>query len=159
LDGVAEVFKKQICDKIRRVTVNGELKAAVTTAFPAWAGGVDCLMSLEVDHLSVEWLAMALFNVNVKMINQVWHFMMSGGLSVISRSEITLKGAPGEAIANVFGHEIEAAIIECPIRRRELESEMNATECVSMILIEEGAIINLALSLYGGSRIRAKLYN
>lgn len=159
LDGISRVFNTHLCEKIRRVTVNGELKAAVTTTFPTWAGPVDCLISLEVSESSVEWLAMALFNVEVKLINQVRHFTMDGGFSlVIPNSEATMKGVPDEAIADVFGLEILTAITESPIRIREAESGMRVTECVSMIMIKDGAIINLALNLYRGARIQERLY-
>ena len=52
LQGITEVFHPQIGSAIRQVTVQGELKAAVTMVFPNW-GLVDCLMSLEVGEWSV----------------------------------------------------------------------------------------------------------
>ncbi|KAI7970694.1 hypothetical protein EIK77_000849 [Talaromyces pinophilus] len=159
LEGISRVFKQRLCDEIRRVNVQGELKAAVTTAFPTWAGPIDCLISLEVSKSSVDWLALALFGVQVKLIDGIQHFITKSGFSlVVPHTEATMKGAPDEAIDDVFGLEILTAIAENPIRKRELEMGMLVTECVSMILVENGAIINLALNLHRGAKIQEKLY-
>jgi hypothetical protein len=159
LEGISRVFKKRLCDEIRRVNVQGELKAAVTTAFPTWAGPIDCLISLEISKSSVDWLALTLFGVQVKLIDGIQHFITKSGFSlVVPHTEATMKGAPDEAIDDVFGLEILTAIAENPIRKSELERGMLVTECVSMILVENGAIINLALNLHRGAKIQEKLY-
>jgi hypothetical protein len=116
-------------------------------------------MSLEIRESSVEWLALALFNAKVSLINQVRHVALNEGIKlVIPSPEVTLKGVPDEAIINIFGPEIHGAINESPIRKRELEDGTRVTECVSMILTRNGAIINLALGLDAGVKIQHKLY-
>lgn len=159
LEGIAKVFDKYMCSTIRRVTVQGGLKAAVTTVLPLWGGPVDCLISLDVCEREVGQLAMALFNAKVKWVEQVLHVVLKEGITlIIPHSETTLKGVLDEAIIEVFGIEIHNAITESPIRRRELEEGKRLTECVSMILTKNGAIINLSLGLKGGLQIQNKLY-
>ncbi|KAL2363002.1 hypothetical protein RJZ56_004098 [Blastomyces dermatitidis] len=159
LQTVVKTFSQDMASAIRRFIVRDELKAAVTTVFPIWAGTVDCLMSLEVSEWSVEWLMMALFGAKLKWVNQVRHLVLNNGVTlIIPNSEATLKGVPDEAIVNVFGPEIHDAIAESPIRRKELAEGMHVAECVSMILTRNGAIINLALGLEGGVKIQNKLY-
>jgi hypothetical protein len=102
---------------------------------------------------------MALFNAKVKWVEQVLHVVLEDGITmVIPHSEATLKGVLDEAIIKVFGPEIHDAITESPIRRTELEAKKCKTECVSMILTKNGAIISLSLGLKGGLQIQNKLY-
>lgn len=102
---------------------------------------------------------MALFNAKVSLINQVRHVALNEGITlVIPSPEATLKGIPDKAIISIFGPEIHGAINENPIRKRELEDGTHVTECVSIILTRNGAIINLALGLDGGVKIQNKLY-
>ena len=127
--------------------------------FPLWGGPVDCLMSLDVCEWDVEQLAMALFNAKVKWVEQVRHIVLNEGITlIIPNSEATLKGAQDEAIIKVFGPEIYNAINESPVRIRELKEGKHVTECVSMILTKNGAIINLSLGLDKGLEIQNKLY-
>lgn len=72
-----------------------------------------------------------------------------------SDAEVTLKGVEDGAIIKVFGSEIHGAVQECAIRRRETKP---ATECISMILTQNGAFINLSLGLEVGLRIQSQLY-
>ncbi len=159
LQGIAKVFDEYMCNTIRRVTVQGVLKAAVTTVLPVWGGPVDCLMSLDICEREVEKLAMDLFNAKVKWVGQDLHVVSKEGMTmIIPHSEATLKGVLVEAIMKVFGPEIYDAITESPVRERELKEGKHVTECVSMILTKNGAIINLSLGLEGGLQIQDKLY-
>lgn len=72
---------------------------------------------------------------------------------IIPYSKATLKGVLDEAIIEVFGTTIQGAITGSPIRRRQLEEGKRLTECVSMILTKNGAIVNLSLGLEGGLQI------
>ncbi|KAF2194749.1 hypothetical protein K469DRAFT_650684 [Zopfia rhizophila CBS 207.26] len=164
LQGTADVFDEYMCGAIRRDTVQSGgityLKAAVTMDFP-FQGLVDCLMSLDIHQSKVEYLAMALFNVHVESVGQVRYIVLKDGVRLMPNPEITLKGALGKAIIDVFGPEIHGAIVASRIHKRELEEGNRATECVSMILTsssEEGAIINLSMGLEGGAQIQNKLY-
>lgn len=159
LQGIAKVFYEYMCGAIRRVTVDSDLKAAVTMVFPVWGGPVDCLMSLDVCERDVEQLAMALFNAKVKWAERVLHVVLIEGTKlIIPNSEVTLKGVRDEAIIKVFGPEIHNAISESPVRKTELQEGKHVTECVSMILTKNGAIVNLCLGLKGGLEIQNKLY-
>ena len=159
LQGIAKVFYEYMCGAIRRVTVDSDLKAAVTMVFPVWGGPVDCLMSLDVCERDVEQLAMALFNAKVKWAERVLHVVLNEGTKlIIPNSEVTLKGVRDEAIIKVFGPEIHNAISESPVRKTELQEGKHVTECVSMILTKNGAIVNLCLGLKGGLEIQNKLY-
>jgi hypothetical protein len=156
LRGVTAVFDGYMCDAIRRVIVDGDLKAAITMVFPGWGGPVDCLMSLDVCEGVIAQLAMALFNAEVKWVEGVLHVVLENGMTLTTgTSEVTLKGVEDEAIHRVFRSEIHGAVRECPIRRRETK---RATECVSMILTKNGAFINLSLGLEAGLQIQSQLY-
>ncbi|OQE72622.1 hypothetical protein PENNAL_c0095G11909, partial [Penicillium nalgiovense] len=152
LAGIATVFSGLICGAIRTTLfqANGEKysKASVTTVFPPWGGPVDCLLSLEVCESWVQPLAMALFSATVKWVGKTLHVGFERGTTLtVPNSEATLKGVENEAIAMVFGSEIQLAIKESRIRLRELEEGKLATECVSMIVTGKGAIVNLSLGL------------
>lgn len=164
LQGIAKVFDEYMCGAIRRVTVQNDgitsSKAAVTMDFPPW-GLVDCLMSLDVHHSKVGYLAMALFNVRVESVGQVRYVSLKEGVRLMPNPEITLKGVLDEVIIDVFGPEIYGAITACRMRKKELEEGNRVTECVSMMLTSspaEGAIINLSLGLKGGVQIQNKIY-
>lgn len=163
LTGIATVFSGLICGAIRTTLfqANGEKysKASVTTVFPPWGGPVDCLLSLEVCESWVQPLAMALFSATVKWVGKTLHVGFERGTTLtVPNSEATLKGVENEAIAMVFGSEIQLAIKESRIRLRELEEGKLATECVSMIVTGKGAIVNLSLGLVRGLEIQKKLY-
>ncbi|KAF1365190.1 hypothetical protein EJ07DRAFT_96300, partial [Lizonia empirigonia] len=154
--GIVEVFNQYICNAIRTVKVDGELKAAVTMAFPIWGGPVDCVMSLDVNKHDVEQLVGALFKAEVKSVGQVLHVVLNQ-VTLVTSSEATLKGVPDEAIIKVFGLEIYEAIADCPMRRRELEEGKSVTDCISASFAKSGLIINLYLGLERGLQIRSKL--
>lgn len=161
--GIATVFSGLICGAIRTTVfqANGEKysQASVTIVFPPWGGLVDCLLSLEICEPWVQPLAMALFAATVKRVGKTLHVGFERGITItVPNSEATLKGVENEAIAMVFGSEIQLAIQESRIRLRELEEGILASECVSMIVTEKGAIINLSLSLAQGLEIQKKLY-
>lgn len=163
LEGIVSIFGEYICNIIRRVTVQTKnmavCKGSVTAVISPWDGPVDCLLSLEVCEWSVEYLAMALFNAKVAWVEQAKHIGFSDGTTlVIPHPEATLRGARDEAITTVFGLQIHNAINDSSIRRRELQEGKQVTECVSMILMENGAIINLSLGLDRGLEIIKKLY-
>jgi hypothetical protein len=159
LQGIARVFDEYMCRAIRRVTVQSDVKAAVTTIMPIWGGPVDCLTSLDICEREVEKLVMDLFNTKVKWMEQALHVVLKEGITLsVPHSEVTLKGVADEAVIKIFGPEIHDAITKSPIHRRELEEGKRVTECVSMILTKNGAIINLSLDLEGGLQIQDKLY-
>ncbi|RAH84391.1 hypothetical protein BO86DRAFT_387007 [Aspergillus japonicus CBS 114.51] len=162
-EGIAAIFKKKLCATITRVPVQSEQttvwKAAVTTAFPLWGGLVNCLISLDISMLGVDFLAMALFNARISSAESIRHITFNDGPTLLMPdSELTMKGVKDEAIINVFGSEISEAIKVSPVRRREIEQGRLLTECVSMIITAQGAIINLSLDLNRGFEISKKLY-
>ena len=68
---------------IERVKLHTEgvasIQAAVTTVFPSWAL-LDCLLSLDVDASKIEYLAMALFNIRVEVVDNVRYLGFRGGI-------------------------------------------------------------------------------
>ena len=142
---------------IMRLKVEHGLKGAVTMVFPS-GGLVDCLMSLQIHQSEVEYLAMALFKIRVKSVGQVQKVYLKEGVTLMTHPEITLKGVLDQTITDVFGSEIHGAISACCVREKELREGIAATECVSMILTGEGAIIGLCLGLEEGTQIQKKLY-
>ncbi|ORX94400.1 hypothetical protein BCR34DRAFT_499290 [Clohesyomyces aquaticus] len=155
LQGIEKVFDGKLCNAIRRVTVDGESKAAITMVFPSWVGLVDCLMSLDICERDISQLAMALFHAEVKWVQHILHVVLENGMTLTTEtSEVILKGVEDDAINKVFGPEIHGAINECLVRRRETR---RATECVSMIFTKNGAFISLSLGIRAGLQIQNKL--
>lgn len=163
LEGIISIFDEYICSIVRRVTVQTEniavCKGSVTAAISPSNSPVDCLLSLEVCEWSVGHLAMALFDAKVVWKDLVKHIYFGDGTTlVIPHTEATLRGVRNEALLTVFGPQIHNAINDSSIRRREQQEGKQVTECVSMILMEDGAIINLSLGLDRGLEIIDKLY-
>lgn len=161
LQGIAKTFDPYMSGAIRKINQKDSvLTAAVTMAFPPWAL-LDCLMSLDVLPSKVQYLAMALFKVRVESEGQIRFVSFKDGVRLVPNPELTLKGVQDEAISEVFGDGIHQAITACRMRKKELREGNKVTECVSMILTgkhDEGAILNLALGLEEGIRIRRLLY-
>lgn len=162
MDGAAAVFNKRVRDAIRTVPVLRDgattWQASVTMLFPIWAGLVDCLMSLDIHDWGIGYFTMALFNARVEWVGEMRHIVLEDGtILIIPGAEATLKGVKDEAILKVFGPEIFRAIEESPVRRKEIMEGKFATECVSMILTKNGAIISLSLGLDKGLEIQKKL--
>ncbi|KAB8227907.1 uncharacterized protein BDW43DRAFT_234368 [Aspergillus alliaceus] len=163
LEGIATVFTEDLCSIILRVPcqIDGETiwKAAVTTAFPLWGGLVNCLMSLDICMPGIDYLAMALFDARITPAEPLRHISFGDGPTlVVPNSESTMKGVKEGAIIKVFGAEIHEAIRDSPVRKKELGEGKQLTECVSMIITRQGAIINLSLDLNRGVEISRKLY-
>ncbi|KAJ5306254.1 hypothetical protein N7508_005269 [Penicillium antarcticum] len=65
---------------------------------------------------------MALFHASVKWVAKALHISFERGTTLtVPNSEATLKGVKKEAIAMVFGSEIQQAIEESRIHLREVE--------------------------------------
>ena len=163
LEGIAAIFNKFICSVVRKVSVQTEEKAAnkasVATVFPAPGGPIDCLLSLDIDECGVEYLISALFDAKVRWIQGARHIVPGEQTTLtVTDCDCTLKGVSGEALMEVFGHEIYSAVSDSPMHKRELREGKRVTDCVSMILMKNWAIVNLSLGLDRGLRIRSKLY-
>lgn len=163
LDGIARVFDPYISSTIRRVTIQMRqttiIKAAVTIVFPNRGDGVDCLLSLDVEDWAVEYLVMVLFNAKTEWVKQTRRIILGEGIKMtIPEPDLTMTGVRHEALLAVFGTGIYRAIHDSPMRRREMQEAKQETDCVSMILTQIGAIINLSLGLNEGLRIRSRLY-
>jgi hypothetical protein len=159
LEGIQELFAAGFCRAIRRDRTRDGVKAAVTTSFPRWPGEVPCLMSVAILESEVSRLAWDLFNAEVELINQTRCIGLNDGIKLaIPGSEAILKGVWDEAILNVFGRTIQSAIDASPIRSIERNNGISRTECVSMNLLSDGAIVNLNIGLEKGFEFRQKLY-
>jgi hypothetical protein len=75
----------------------------------------------------------------------------NGRVEVGSRDDYRLKGALDEDIVAVFGHEVHAAIAECPVRAEEKKTKKHTTDCVSMLSLRNDGTINLAMGLEKGT--------
>jgi hypothetical protein len=163
LRGTREVFGEHMSGMIRKVLVENVWKAAVTMDFPSWPtpdNPVPCLMSLDICEKDVQELSKTLFNAKVDWVADVLHITHESGMTqIVPHSEVTLKGVSDEAIVARFGTEIHAAIVECPVRVKELTEGRRLTECVSMIISGREGTVSLAVGLRGGVQIQSKLYH
>ncbi|KAK6371752.1 hypothetical protein LTS17_008575 [Exophiala oligosperma] len=143
LGGIAQVFDERICASIRRVTTTEDgCKVAVTMTFPNW-GLVGCLMSLDIGGPNVHWLASTLFGAKVGSVNGVLQVVHRGATMIVSNPEVTLKGVPGDPPDQIF----------LPAWRGAVRgSDM------SMTILKDGAIVNVALTTDIALEIQQKLY-
>jgi hypothetical protein len=160
-----EVFEHYMCSAIRRIKVRNDdgmfpLKASVTMVFPPWAL-VDCLMSVDVDAMCVDHLAQALLGIRVESREKARYVYWPSGARMMLEHDIKLHCISEAAILEVFGPQIYNAVIACRMRKKEAGEGFKLTECVSIVISagpHDGAIVNLALGLEEGHRIRKKLY-
>jgi hypothetical protein len=102
----------------------------------------------------VKYLAIALFNVRVKSVENVRYVSIKEEVRLQPNPKIILKNVLNNPIINVFSPKIHRAITVCCIREKELEAGNDATDCVSMLFTSnpsKGATINLALGLKKGT--------
>lgn len=158
--GATAVFGERICDTFANVTTqrgDKDMRASITMEFPEW-GIVDCLLSMHICKSAVSPLAKELFGAEVAWLDDSIHATLQEGLTIIvPGTELTLKGTEEAIILDIFGPEPLNAIKATPIRGEEVRQGKSKTECVSMILTGDGAVINLALGLEGGMQIQKKL--
>lgn len=64
-------------------------------------GLVDCLMSLAIQPSKMEYLAMALFGIQVESVGEI-RYVRLNGVRMTHNSEIISKGVLDEAIIDVF---------------------------------------------------------
>lgn len=130
--------------------------------FPAFGEDNYCLISLDIVEAHVRSWAHALFEIEVSRVNESLEYIIGFGngvtIACTRKFEFTLKGVSGESIERSFGMEILHAIQESYVRMREADRRKERTDCVSLNLAQNGAIINLALGLRAGARIRDQLY-
>jgi hypothetical protein len=104
---------------------------------------------------------MALFNIRVESVENVWYVSMKGGVRLQPNPEIILKGVLDDPIIDVFGPEMHRPITAYYMREKEIEAGSDTTDCISMLFtsnLSKGATINLALGLEEGTQIQKKLY-
>ncbi|KAM4060854.1 hypothetical protein HRG_001623 [Hirsutella rhossiliensis] len=160
--GAAAVFQEEICKAVRNIAVRhgeAELRASITIKFPLWGrGAIDCLLSMHICPWAVSYFAQQLFGAQIVMIGSVRRIVLKEGITVIvPGTEVTLKGVEEDTILKVFGSEMLDAVKESSVRGEEISQGVSATECVSMIVTEDGAIVSLALGLARGLQIQRKL--
>lgn len=159
LEGAAAVFDACICNMMQKVNTGAPSRVVLTVTLPSESRPVVCLVSLHVYGWAVEFLAQSLFNVKVKWVDQIRHIISSKELQlVVAGADTTLTGAQDEALIAIFGFYMYEAINGSFIRRKEIREGKARTECVSMVLLDDGAIINISLDWDKGLKIRNKLY-
>ncbi|KAK4081911.1 hypothetical protein Purlil1_11503 [Purpureocillium lilacinum] len=157
--GAVAVFRRSICDSIEIAPTRrqeADQRVCITMDFPPW-GVIDCLLSMQIRKSSVTPLANALFGVKrVEWHGNTIRVIQETGPRIVG-TEITLKGAEEGIVLEVFGLEPLNAIKATTLRAQEVREGEAKTECVSMILTSEGAVISLALGLVMATKIARKL--
>lgn len=163
LEVVERVFNNNISSAIRKVPVEIDgttvYKAAIVVTFPS-SGPVECLLSIDVEEWAVDHLIRTLFNLETFRLDQTWCVILSGGARLkVSEPNLTVTSARDGPLLAVLGPKLYQAIQESSIRKKELEAGKQETECVSISLIDGGAILNLCLSLDAGIDIKNNLFD
>ncbi|KAH7382063.1 hypothetical protein BKA64DRAFT_713302 [Cadophora sp. MPI-SDFR-AT-0126] len=162
-DGTRTVFNEYMCGLIRRVTVqtlDSTTSRLSITATSSTSRPADLVLSLDIYDWGIEKLAMALFDAKMTSVQQGTHISLYNGTTLtVPDSEVTLRGANNGAIVATFGWEIYHAINGNSIRNKEREEGKDTTECISMMILNTGAIINLCLGLNQGLAIIRKLHS
>jgi hypothetical protein len=152
--GIEAVFRKQICDTIRKGSIRadgkGILTAAVTMIFPQFVEGT-CTLIINISKGAFE-LAKALFKTTITRGTQVYHFMVDDGPSLtMPLVEFTLGDAKKDAVKEIFVPQVYAAITN------DLNSDQDTA--VSMIIKEESARIEIFLNPWRGCDLAKVLYS
>jgi hypothetical protein len=159
LEEAAAVFDACICNMMQKVNTAAPSRVVLTVTLPSESVPIVCLMSLRVYEWAVEFLAQSLFDFKVKRVDQIRHIISSKELQVaVSGADTMLRGAQDEALIAVFGFSMYEAMNGNFIRRKEIQEGKARTDCVSMVLLDDGAIINISLDWDNGLKIRNKLY-
>lgn len=148
---------------IREVSRNEDQSVATTMTTPYWsdsAAKLYCMLSFCIHGEAISSLAYKIFGVNVERTDAGLRLSFPHGIvSVTEYPDITLKGVSDQDVERIFGSKMRKAIDECPIREMEIIAGRRMTECVSMTLAKEGAMINLALGLETGLTIFRQLFS
>jgi hypothetical protein len=155
-----ETFDSYICAAVQRSYLGESVYGAVTMSFP-YQGLVDCVMSMTLDQNKVADVAKTLFKVDIKSDGQRRYLMLQNGIKLYPTTELTLKGANAEDIAQGFGAQICDIMSASYMRRIELQDGNQSTDCISMILTNDqtkAAVLSLLLDLKGATEICRRLY-
>lgn len=140
----------------------GAFVAAISMTFPAYPGGEECQMTVEVTNDKVEYLARDLFGTRVQTTEGLRYVYDSkSGSKWVPCPNIALQGCQPSSICSTFGPEVFDAIQTSPTFQEETKQQRGNTNAVSMLFSHngvEGAIIFLRLGLWQGTEIKKKLY-
>ncbi|KAH8744723.1 hypothetical protein F5883DRAFT_660200 [Diaporthe sp. PMI_573] len=155
-----DLFPEFLAGVIKRNDISPKT-AAVTFEFPRDSiADINCAMSIVVFPNKVERLALLLFNAYLETNGTVRELILPGGLCVIPKQ---LQGSPLEAVTNVFGPTVAAALESALYRKIELsEAALGVgTCCVTMSEcsdVYDGAVITVVLGRREASKMYEKLF-
>jgi hypothetical protein len=91
------------------------------------------VLSLTILPNKVHWLANKLFDANIEVEGELRYLVLANGCRLVPRPEITLEGAQGGALLEVFGEWVTRGIEANEIRIKEVRQGILAS-CVTMRL-------------------------
>ena len=161
-DRARGLFNEFMLDALMKVAADGtnSLKVCLDMEFPSFRL-VDCRMRVHISQEKVAYLAAALFQLEVEVIQKVRFIRLKNGSKMIPDPQLRLIGTSEEAIVAVLGSKICNAIKTCRMRTVESELGVGITDCVAMLLTsrsDEGATIILAMGVRAGYEFSNILY-
>ncbi|KAF1962873.1 hypothetical protein CC80DRAFT_99430 [Byssothecium circinans] len=122
---IASMFSTYLRGAIRK---HGDRAAVSITLYSHLPDG---LLSLVILPSRVQYLAHELFGINVEIEGQLRYVVQANGCKLVPKPEITLEGARGEAMPQLFGEWVTRGIEANLIRIEEAKQGLPAS-CVTM---------------------------
>jgi len=163
LEGVREVFRDEMVQKIEESQEGHEMKA-VSMSFPTFPTELEsgspfsCSLTLELREEAMRELVMALFNVEANWTSNTFQVVHESGLTQ-TMPYLKQMGARCDKIADVFGEEIYLAITNCATYQKEQAEGKDRTMCVSVFWAKGERNVTLEVDVKDGIGISQKLYN
>jgi hypothetical protein len=158
IERIAAVFPEDMCGAIR----SHSGKAGITMTFPYdVTSQVACLMSLDILAHKVASLAMNLFGIHVETDGGLRYIVLAHGVRCVPGQEMSFQGVGADAINTLLGPHIHSWVAASPARREEVKQAIIVTRCITMQISrrpDEGAILNINMSLEGGYKTKDILF-
>lgn len=156
--GPASVFQEETCkalDEIAAQCGQTGLRPCITFSFPTW--GSQCLFSMHICNWAENYFVRELFGHEVEWVDGARRITPSEGATIVVPTEFTFEGAQEGTILKIFGSEFLNGVKESLIRGQEVRQGRHKTSCVWMRVVDDGAVINIALGLERGAKLWEKL--
>ena len=166
LEGSRTLFPVEFMDSIQRIPSSRAPDTLVADISMFLQKGTmrdhfGCQMEIGIVKEKVAFHARQLFDMEVEGKDGVRYLRFPGGIKIEPDPCIKLRACQRDAIADVFGVDVNHGLLASPIYQFE-EREVRAnTDCVSMTISNqerEGGILTLFLGEWHAMRIKKRLY-
>ena len=159
------MFPPYLTQSIKEMPGQGDLLAGSLTMWfvdPAQVGrSFGSVMSLEIKSHKVQHLAYVFFGVHIESNDTARYMLMPSGLVVMPEPELKLRGCKREMLLELFGPDVQKALIMSPAYKEEEEHGSHVTQTVTLAVSAkpyESAWLHLTLDEKEGIRVKSRLF-